>query len=152
VPDYTTIYRRVSKFVPEFEKSVSNLGDEIVIALDSTGIKVGERGEWVRELYGKKGKLGYLKIHVAVDVETKQILAIEVTDEKVADCEKLKELVQSAEMYAKVVRVLADGAYDSKENFDFLEAKGIDLASSRGGAPRAKLGGAGPGCTPLGNF
>jgi len=126
VPDYTTIYRRVSKFVPEFEESVSNLGEEIVIALDSTGIKVGERGEWVRELYGKKGKLGYLKIHVAVDVETKQILAIEVTDEKVADCERLKELVQGAEMYAKVVRVLADGAYDSKENFDFLEAKGIE--------------------------
>jgi hypothetical protein len=29
------------------------------------------------------GKKGYLKIHVAVNIKTKEILALEVTDEKV---------------------------------------------------------------------
>ena len=30
-------------------------------------------------------KKGYLKIHVAVNIKTKEILALEVTDEKVHD-------------------------------------------------------------------
>lgn len=29
---------------------------------------------------------GYLKIHIAVDVKQKKILALEVTDEKVGEC------------------------------------------------------------------
>ena len=32
---------------------------------------------------GGSGKKGYIKIHVAVDIKTKEILALEVTDEKV---------------------------------------------------------------------
>ena len=31
----------------------------------------------------KKKKKGYLKIHVAVNIKTKEILALEVTDEKI---------------------------------------------------------------------
>ena len=34
-------------------------------------------------------KKGYLKIHVAVNVKTKEILSLEVTDEKVHDDGKL---------------------------------------------------------------
>ena len=34
-------------------------------------------------------KKGYIKIHVAVDIKTKEILALEVTDEKVHVMEKL---------------------------------------------------------------
>lgn len=126
VPDYSTIYRRVSAFVPEFERSLGDLGDEVVIAVDSSGIKVTNRGEWVRELWGRKSRKGYLKIHLAVDVKSKQILAMEVTDDRIADAEKLKDLVKGASTVANVVRVLGDSAYDSKENFDFLEANGIE--------------------------
>ena len=38
--------------------------------------------------YTKKKRL-YLKIHVAVNVKTKEILALEVTDEKVHDSSKM---------------------------------------------------------------
>jgi hypothetical protein len=39
-------------------------------------------------------KRGYLKIHKAVNIKTKEILALEVTDEKVHDCSRmLKKLV-----------------------------------------------------------
>lgn len=38
-------------------------------------------------------KKGYLKIHVAVNIKTKEILALEVTDEKTHDGKILKKLI-----------------------------------------------------------
>jgi len=40
------------------------------------------------------GKKGYIKIHIAVDIKTKEILALEVTDEKVHDSKMMKKLVK----------------------------------------------------------
>jgi transposase len=84
-----------------------------------------------------QNKKGYLKIHVAVNIVTKEILALEVTDEKVHDGRMLKKLVNHA-LYSsssnssssesnmvKVKSVLADGAYDSNANFRYLEDKKI---------------------------
>jgi hypothetical protein len=51
-------------------------GEEVVIAVDSTGIKVTKRGEWMR-----RKRKGYIKIHVAVDTRTKQVVSLEVSDE-----------------------------------------------------------------------
>ncbi len=42
----------------------------------------------------KAGKKGYLKIHVAVNIKTKEILALEVTDEKVHDGKVMKQLIE----------------------------------------------------------
>ena len=75
-----------------------------------------------------KIKKGYLKIHVAVDIKTKQILALEVTDEKVHDGKMLKNLVNNVldnHDKKKIKSVLADGAYDSNNNFRYLEKKEI---------------------------
>ncbi len=47
----------------------------IIIAIDSTGIKVTNRGQWIRDKWNVKKK-GYLKIHIAVDVKTKKILSM----------------------------------------------------------------------------
>jgi hypothetical protein len=45
IPDYSTISRRVNKLDIKISEHV---GNDIVIALDSTGIKVAKRGEWMR--------------------------------------------------------------------------------------------------------
>jgi hypothetical protein len=42
-----------------------------------------------------KNKKGYLNIHIAVDVKTKKILSIKVTDEHVHDSKALPELVEN---------------------------------------------------------
>lgn len=143
VPDYSTIYRRVSAFVPEFERSLADQDEEVVIAVDSSGIKVTPKGEWVRG-QGKRKRKGYLKIHLAVDVKTKQILAMEVTDERVADSDQFELLVKDARRVANVVKVLGDGAYDSKEIFEYLEAEGI----TAGIRPRKSSSGKARGCWP----
>jgi len=53
--------------------------EEIVIAVDSSGIKVHNWGEWMREKW--KRRIGWIK-NIAVDVKTKQITAYEVTNEQ----------------------------------------------------------------------
>jgi len=127
VPDYTTIHRRINRLRPKFERSLRGLGNDVVIAIDASGIKVTNRGEWRRELWGGKSKRGYLKIHVAVDTKTKQILAMEVTDERTGDSKMFKPLVERATEVANVKLALSDSAYDSRKNFNFLESKGIEL-------------------------
>ncbi len=65
----------------------------IVIAIDSNGIKVTNRGQWLRDKWNVKNKKGYLKIHIAVNVKTKKILSMNVTDEHVHDGKVLPGLL-----------------------------------------------------------
>jgi hypothetical protein len=55
-----------------------DVGNDIVIAIDSTGIKVSNRGEWIRYKWHTYIRKGYLKIHVAVDIKKKKIVFQEV--------------------------------------------------------------------------
>jgi hypothetical protein len=50
-----------------------HVGNDIVIALDSTGIKVANRGEWIHHKWNVRR--GYLKIHVPVDIRKKKIVS-----------------------------------------------------------------------------
>ena len=105
------------------DKINEKLGNDIVIALDSTGIKVVNRGEWMRHKWHVRK--GYLKIHVAVDIKKKRILSLEVTSEEVHNGQDLKKLVDDASENNKVKRVLADGMYDSNNNFRYLSKNHI---------------------------
>ena len=49
VPDYTTMWWRVVKVKVHLNPEVNLEKDIITIAVDSTGIKVTNRGEWIRE-------------------------------------------------------------------------------------------------------
>ena len=48
----------------------------------------------MQDKWDVKNKKGYLKIHVAVNIKTKEILALEVTDEKIHDGKVMKNLVE----------------------------------------------------------
>ena len=102
----------------------------IIIAIDSTGIKVTNRGQWMREKWHIKNKKGYLKIHVAVNVKSKKILSIKVTDEHVHDSKALPELVENIIKSDSVTttaigKLFGDGAYDGNDVFRYLADNGI---------------------------
>jgi hypothetical protein len=120
IPNYSTINRRVNKLDIEIKEHV---GNDIVIAVDSTGIKVANRGEWLRHKWDVRR--GYLKIHVAVDIKNKKIISLEVTSEEVHDGKVLKKLTDNASENNKVKRVLSDGMYDSNNNFLYLSKNHI---------------------------
>lgn len=97
----------------------------ITIAIDSTGIKITNRGQWMRDKWHVKKK-GYLKIHIAVDVKSKKILSMKVTDEHVHDSKALPELVEDIIKSNKTVgKLFADGAYDGNDIFRCLADNGI---------------------------
>jgi hypothetical protein len=71
-----------------------------------------------------------LKIHIAVDVKSKKILSIKVTDEHVHDSKALPELVEniieSDNMTATAIgKLFADGAYEGNDVFRYLGDNGI---------------------------
>ena len=123
IPDYSTISRRVNKLDIKINERI---GNDLIIALDSTGIKVTNRGEWIRDKWHVRR--GYLKIHVAVDIKKKKIVSLVVTSEEVHDGRVLKKLVDHASENNNVKRVIADGAYDSKNNFRYLSDIGVQAA------------------------
>jgi len=58
----------------------------------------------------QKHRKGFLKIHVGVDVESKQILAVKITDEHSHDSRSLKYLVRESARHGTVTKLLGDGA------------------------------------------
>lgn len=64
-----------------------------MISIDISGAKITNRGQWMDKKWKVQNRKGYLKIHIAVNIKTKEILALEATDEKVHDGRMLKKLV-----------------------------------------------------------
>src|SRR3954453_846710 len=83
-----------------------------------------------------KKKKCYIKIHIAVDIKNKKILAfLEVTD----DDEKVQTMKESmSKLIGHILKnsnnikfksVLCDGSYYSNENFEYLQNKRIRLTA-----------------------
>src|SRR5215210_1434637 len=129
IPHFTTINRRINRLDIKINdnKSSKELEDDyIIIAIDSTGIKVTNRGQWMRDKYGIRK--GYLKIHIAVNVKTKKILSIKVTDEHAHDSKALPGLVDGvikSDSVTAIGKLFGDGAYEGNEIFRYLGDNGI---------------------------
>jgi hypothetical protein len=106
--DYTTLWQRITKM----ELNVPIPENDIVVALDSTGMKVTNRGDWMREKHGVERR-GWIKVHVVVDVETRKPITFEITDERTADHEMARPLLEDINLED----ALMDGAYDKEEVF-----------------------------------
>ncbi len=132
IPHYSNISRRINrldiKISDDVTKSSLQHDDYFVIAIDSTGIKVTNRGEWIRHRWNVKR--GYLKIHLAVDIKKKRVLSLKVTSEQVHDGKVLPELIDDIIIKQnKVIETaIMDGSYDSNNNFQFLSFRGIKPA------------------------
>ncbi len=80
--DYSTICRRFNQLEAKIQPRTKENSKDLWIAADASGVSVTNRGEWMRKIH-RKGKIteckGFLKIHVAMDVETKELVALEIT-------------------------------------------------------------------------
>jgi IS5 family transposase len=131
VPDYSNISKRINRLnikINDDDDKSSIHDDYFVIAIDSTGIKVSNRGEWIRHKWNVKR--GYLKIHVAVDIKKKRILSLQVTSEQVHDGKVLPQLIDDISLRQNKVidTAIMDGSYDSNKNFQLLSFRGINPA------------------------
>ena len=95
IPDYTTISRRINRLNIKVEDATiadkeSTKDNYIIIAINHPGIKVTNRGQWIRGRWNIRK--GCLKIHIAVDVKSKKIISIKVTDGHIHDSKVLPVL------------------------------------------------------------
>ncbi len=120
-PDHTTIWKRLAA-----EQAPPNVSPRrAIVAVDATGFTITLRGEWLRDRWHKHR--GFVKAHVTVDVGTLEVLAVVITDDTVGDNVMFSALIEQVLARGIIVeRLLADGAYDTYDNFDLLHERGID--------------------------
>jgi DDE family transposase len=118
IPDFTTLSRRMSKLSLEIRdhRSKSNTTDPIEIAIDSTGINIYHTGGGHSKDNLETRKFKHLeqvrKLHVALNPETKEVLAMQMTEGHIADGDVIPNLLNDIPDY--IEKLYADGAYDRK--------------------------------------
>lgn len=85
-PDYTTLCRRLSSL--EVKLPLRNLSEKLHLWIDSTGVKVYGEGEWKVRTHGWSKRRTWRKLHLAIDVETQQIVGVCATSNAVDDAAK----------------------------------------------------------------
>jgi len=122
VPDFRTLCRRQKTLnvgLP-FRGSTGPLN----LLIDSTGIKAAGEGEWnAREHGGAKPRI-WRKIHIAIDEETLEVRAVEVTSSNVGDAPMLPELLDQIPPDQNLGSVTADGSYDTRKCYETIAARG----------------------------
>ena len=124
VPDYTTLCRRGRTLkIPAF----SGRAEPLVIAVDSTGLKVYGEGEWKMKMHGKSKRRRWRKLHIGVSVDGQDIVTADLTDCSTGDQEHLCALLDRLPKRTKVKEVLADGIYDTYPCYDTVRGRGGTL-------------------------
>ena len=120
LPTYSLICKKAASVVlPKFPKSSSH-----IILIDASGMKVCGEGEWKRKIHGKSKRRKWVKLHIAIDANSQDIVAAEVSESNVHDMQKLESLIDQIE--GEIEEVLADGAYDGgRKIIEERGAKGL---------------------------
>jgi len=122
--DYSWVRRRILRLDLNPYKSLRGCDGPVVIAVDSSGVSVHKCGGWVERLYGRKRR--YVKMHFAVDVKTKEVLAMEVTTDDMHDSEVLPSIIANASRHRTIIEAYMDGAYDSVKAYRLLKRMGVN--------------------------
>jgi hypothetical protein len=104
--DYSGIRKRILRLKMDPYEHLSESGDPVAIALDSTGVKVEKAGGWVECKHGKEKR--YVKLHFAVRRDTHEVVSMEVTTDDVHDSKMAASLFVGADK-----RVRAGGLNNS---------------------------------------
>jgi IS5 family transposase len=89
--------------------------------MDGSGISTNYRWDYRSSKY--KIRQRFFKLHTFADAETKELIDYKLTSDEVGDNRKF--LTRIKESTRRGDTVYADGAYDSKKNFDYLDKHGI---------------------------
>jgi hypothetical protein len=110
IPDHTTFSRRsVSLSLPT---TLTRSSEPVPVVIDSTGLKIYGAGEWQREKHGERGRRTWRKLHLAVNPDSGEILASELTSNQIGDSTMVGPLLD--QIPGDMASILADGAYDGE--------------------------------------
>ena len=118
-PDYTSLSRRAQNLEVKIPRLPSKGPIDVVV--DSTGFKVYGEGEWKVRQHGYSKRRTWIKLHAAINPQTKEFLSTIVTSSKIHDSKALASMIKKIDR--PVNRVACDGAYDTKECYIAIDSK-----------------------------
>lgn len=105
-------YSLICKKAPQATKKIPTLPHcrSHIVILDASGLKVYGEGEWKRKIHGKGRPRKWVKLHIAIDRDTQDILASVTTTSNTADITQTRQLLDGIK--GKIETFLGDGGYD----------------------------------------
>ena len=114
VPDYSTVSRRQGTL--QVRLPVESGGSPRHVVIDATGLKVYGAGEWhVRKHRGGRRRM-WRKLHLGIDETTKEIVAVDLTESRVHDSQRVSSLLR--QIPDPIGQVSGDGAYDTQACYE----------------------------------
>jgi Transposase DDE domain len=110
IPDHTTFSRRSPGLTLAGSLAQAQARGPVHVVIDATGLKVHGAGEWLAETHGGRGRRSWRKLHLAVDPDSGEILASELTASEEGDASLVGPLLD--QIPGPIASVTADGAYD----------------------------------------
>src|SRR3954468_11946399 len=114
IPDHTTFSRRGGGLTVLPQRVEQN--EPLHLLIDSTGVKICGEGECVVQKHGVRSCRRWRKLHLAVDADTQESAAVELTPDDVGDVTAFPDLLDQIER--PVGSVTANGAYDGETVYD----------------------------------
>jgi hypothetical protein len=121
VPSFRTIWDRINAMKRDdiaFRINTLKSGEKIEVAIDSTGLKRVNDGEYRSMKYDKRK--GWIKMHLSVGMNGAALTEVTTTD-KIGDPTVFDRLVRPLE--DDISQLDADGAYDSENSFRWGKEK-----------------------------
>lgn len=112
IPNFSTLCRR-QKSIKVVVLEQLDVTKKYNIAVDSTGLKVFGEGEWKTRKHGYSKRRTWIKLHLAVDVNTQFILNTYVTNNAVDDAQGAINMFSNPKDKEYIGSFYGDGAYDN---------------------------------------
>ena len=127
VPDHTTLSRRAATLdVPRPGTAGAGEGEPLHLLVDSTGLKLCGKGEWLLEKHGTATRRSWRMLHLGVDANTGRIVAATLTAKEVDDASQAGPLLDQAA--GPVASFTGDGGYDQNCVYDSVAQRHPDAA------------------------
>jgi hypothetical protein len=123
-PDYSLLCKRQKGLRQDLPKRMGS-GEKLHLALDTTGLKVYGEGEWKVRQHGWVKHRLWRKFHLALNTQTQQIEAFELTDLGIQDGEGVPLLLK--QITDPIDSVRGDGAYDRFACYEEAERRNFRL-------------------------
>ena len=83
VPDHSTLSRRARTLPVPLQRRLGT--GPLHLLVDSTGVKLSSAGEWLVEKHGSSRRRSWRKLHIGIDGDSGEIVAIELTRRDIDD-------------------------------------------------------------------
>lgn len=122
-PHYSLLCKRQSQCAINLPANPTK--QPIHLVVDTTGLKIYGEGEWKCRKHGITKKRLWRKIHLAIDASTQNIMASEVTELGVQDCQGLLLILEK--IHQPIGDCIGDGAYDRFSCYELAKQKRFHL-------------------------